>query len=448
MLEDTIAAVSTPPGAGAIGIVRLSGSEALPIARKLFNGPEPVSHRATLGMLKDPHSDQPLDQALLLYMQAPRSFTGQDIVELHCHGGIHLLRTVLQLCLTCGARPALAGEFSQRAFLNGKLDLTQAEAIMDLIHSRSDPALFQASYQLEGQLSAPIRSLRQQLLEVLAAIEASIDFPDEVDPLAPEQISDLIAQALLESERLLATHQAGKIWRDGLRLALIGRPNAGKSTLLNCLLRYERAIVSEIPGTTRDTLEDDCYLGGIPVRLIDTAGIRDSCDPVEQIGVERSRKTLQEADLILLVLDASLPLSSEDLALLNSLQHRQGVLIWNKIDQTTARPSSLVESGWPQVWISALEKQGLEHLEAVIQTEILKQQPQDMKVSINDRHRLCLNRSREALQRARETLDAGLPDDFLAIDLKEALQAFSEMIGASVSDEVIDHVFHRFCVGK
>jgi tRNA modification GTPase len=449
MLDDTIAAISTPVGAGAIGIVRLSGPQALPIAQSLFSGVEkPQSHHAHLGLILHPVSRQPLDQALLLYMQSPRSFTGEDIVELHCHGGVHLLRSVLNLCLEQGARLAFPGEFSQRAFLNGKLDLTQAEAIMDLIHSRSDPALFQASHQLEGQLSAPIRVLREQLLELLAAIEANIDFPDEVDPVSDTEVIEVIAAALTQTEQLLATHQAGRIWKEGLRLALIGQPNVGKSTLLNRLLRYERAIVSEIPGTTRDTVEDDCYLGGIPVRLVDTAGLRQTGDKVEQIGIERSLQALAEADLVLLIVDATQGLTDYDQTLLARSESKKMVLIWNKIDQVSELPQLQADLALPQAWIAALANQGIESLEELLQAEILKNQPLEFTVTINERHRLCLSRSQAALGKAKLTQAAGLPADFIAIDLKEAILAFGEMIGAAVSDEVIDRVFHRFCVGK
>lgn len=449
MLDDTIAAISTPVGAGAIGIVRLSGPQALDIAQGLFTGvATPQSHHAHLGLIRHPVSGQALDQALLLYMQGPRSFTGEDVVEFHCHGGVHLLRSVLNLCLQSGARPASPGEFSQRAFLNGKLDLTQAEAIMDLIHSRSDPALFQASHQLEGQLSGPIRILREQLMEALAAIEANIDFPDEVDPVPEDELSHAIETALAQAEALLATHQAGRIWKEGLQLALIGQPNVGKSTLLNGLLRYERAIVSEIPGTTRDTVEDDYSLGGIPVRLVDTAGLRQTGDKIEQIGIERSLKALESADLVLLILDATVGLTDYDRELLQTQAPQKTVVVWNKIDQVTIPPTLPPPFDLPQARIAALTKQGLEELEELLKEEILKHQPLDFKVTINERHRLCLARSQAALGKARETLQSGLPADFIAIDLKEAIVAFGEMIGAAVHDEVIDRVFHRFCVGK
>ncbi|MGE3725197.1 MAG: tRNA uridine-5-carboxymethylaminomethyl(34) synthesis GTPase MnmE [Candidatus Sericytochromatia bacterium] len=449
MLDDTIAAISTPVGAGAIGIVRLSGPQALDIAQGLFAGiATPQSHHAHLGLIRHPESGQALDQALLLYMQAPRSFTGEDVVEFHCHGGIHLLRSVLNLCLQSGARPASPGEFSQRAFLNGKLDLTQAEAIMDLIHSRSDPALFQASHQLEGQLSGPIRILREQLMEALAAIEANIDFPDEVDPVPEGELAQAIETALAQAEALLATHQAGRIWKEGLQLALIGQPNVGKSTLLNGLLRYERAIVSEIPGTTRDTVEDDYSLGGIPVRLVDTAGLRQTGDKIEQIGIERSLKALESADLVLLILDATVGLTDYDRELLQAQPQKKTIVVWNKIDQVAVFPTLPPEFDLPQAQVAALTKHGLEELEELLKEEILKHQPLDFKVTINERHRLCLARSQAALGKARETLQSGLPADFIAIDLKEAIVAFGEMIGAAVHDEVIDRVFHRFCVGK
>lgn len=443
-MSATIAAVSTPPGYGAIGIVRLSGPDAYSIARQLFTAlggqsAEWQSHRAYFGVIKA--EGKTLDHCLMLYMQGPRSFTGEDIVEFQCHGGQTLLEAVFRLCLAHGALPAEAGEFSQRAFLNGKLDLTQAEAIMDLIHSPSQQGVYLAAHQLEGHLSKPIRAVRENLLSMLASIEANIDFPDEVDPPDLELLQAQLSAAQTEIDRLLATADAGRIWRQGLKLAIIGEPNVGKSTLLNQLLRYERAIVSEIPGTTRDTIEDDYNLRGIPIRLIDTAGLRETEDQIESIGIERTQKALQEADLVMVVIDTRQRLSAEIEALLETC----GVpwlLVCNKQD-LLAGP--LPHDG---IGISALTGAGLETLENQLFQLVSQNHVLNQEISINDRHRVCLLRAQEALQRLNETIQNDLPTDFWSIDITEAIQAFGEILGQSVAEAVIDEVFHRFCVGK
>lgn len=437
-------------------MVRLSGPAALKIARVLFvpakrRAPQESwpSHRALFGSLHDPQHQTELDQCLLLYMQAPHSYTGEDLIELHCHGGAFLLRTVLQVCLEQGARLAEAGEFTQRAFLNGKLDLVQAEAVADLIHGHSRRGLHQAAHQLEGFLSRPLRQVRRDLLHLLASIEANIDFPDEVDPVAAERIDQTLQQARTEIDRLLATSESGRIWKQGLRLAIVGAPNVGKSTLLNALLRYDRAIVSELPGTTRDTIEDDYNLKGIPIRIVDTAGLRETEDRIEAIGIERSHRALNDADLVLVLADAREALSPEMQDLLRKESHRDLVLIYNKIDLASEPPEvGAFEAEFPVYTISALENTGLETLEEGLYTHILKRLPAEQEISINERHRLCLLRAKEALQSLDSTLQADLPTDFLAIDLKESIQAFGEILGESISEEVIHEIFHQFCVGK
>lgn len=446
-MNDTIAAISTPPGNGAIGIIRLSGPDALALARQIFlGGPsEWPSHKAIYGQLMDPRSSAVLDHCLMLYMKAPRSYSGEDLVEFHCHGGRFLVNAVLQLCLELGARLAGPGEFTQRAFLNGRLDLTQAEAVADLIHGQSRPGLNLAAHQLEGHLSGPIRQLRSRLLGILASIEANIDFPDEVDPPEPELIQQGMLQALAEIRRLLASSEAGRIWKEGLKLAIVGEPNVGKSTLLNALLRYERAIVSDIPGTTRDTVEDDYNLRGIPVRIIDTAGLRQTQDKIESIGIERSQQALDAADLVLLVADSQQGLSAEIQAQLANWRHKNVFLVWNKTDLGLAELQSYE---LPSVKVSALSGQGLEQLENLLFEQVSSQHDLSPEISINERHRICLLRAEEALQRVAQTLQQDLPTDFIAIDLKEAIVAFGEIIGESVSEEVINEIFHRFCVGK
>ncbi|MGV3523833.1 MAG: tRNA uridine-5-carboxymethylaminomethyl(34) synthesis GTPase MnmE [Candidatus Sericytochromatia bacterium] len=448
MHHDTIAAVATPPGTGAIGIVRMSGPEALEIARQLFVGGPSVwqSHRAYYGQLRDPAREQILDHCLLLSMQGPRSYTGEDSVEFHCHGGHFLLQTVLRLCLEQGARLAGPGEFSQRAFVNGKLDLTQAEAVIDLIEGKSRPGLQLAAWQLDGQLSGPLRAVRTELIGVLAAIEASIDFPDEVDVPDPILVTSAVQAARDEIARLLAGSEAGRIWKQGLRLAIVGPPNAGKSTLLNALLRYERAIVSEIAGTTRDTVEDDYNLRGIPVRVIDTAGLRDTQDQIEAIGIARSRQAWSEADLVIVLADPGQPEASTDV--LADLPDRPTLIVWNKSDLYPDAPVSPGEPYLPQYRISARTGEGLEVLEQALFEQASGGRLPEPGLSVNERHRLCLLRADEALQRVQETESAGLPGDFLAIDLREAVAAFGEIIGESISETVIHEIFHRFCVGK
>ncbi len=451
MHTDTIAAVSTPPGHGAIGIVRMSGPAALSIAKTLFKGNTAwESHRAYYGAFCDPESQDVLDYGLLLYMQNPRSFTGEDLVELHCHGGPYLVERMLKVCLAAGARLATAGEFSQRAFLNGKLDLTQAEAIMDLIHSPSQQALHMAAHQLEGHLSKPLRALRQDMIGLLAAIEANIDFPDEVDPPEPDVMLTGLEKVSAEVQRLLGTSDAGKIWKQGLKMALVGEPNVGKSTLLNALLRYDRAIVSNIAGTTRDTVEDDYNLRGIPVRIVDTAGLRETQDEIESIGIARTEQALEKADLVLFIHDASQPIHPVIERHMEHLSPEKVVLVHNKSDllaSPSARPDPDPRAA-VEVWISALAQQGIEELEDRLYRHLSTHSLHTQDIAVNDRHKVCLLRAQEALVRARETLHAGLPFDFVSIDLKEAITAFGEIIGESVSEEVIHEVFHRFCVGK
>lgn len=451
-MNDTIAAVSTPPGNGAIGIVRLSGPEAATLARQVFpGGPNPwQSHRAHYGPITDPRSAETLDQALLLYMQGPRSYTGEDMVELHCHGGRFLVQNVLQLLLEMGARPAEPGEFTQRAFLNGRIDLTQAEAVADLIHGQSRPGLAQAAHQLEGHLSEPIRAVRKDLIAHLATIEANIDFPDEVDPPDLDLLNQGLNRARAEIKRLLATSDAGRIWKQGLKLAIVGEPNVGKSTLLNALLRYERAIVSEIPGTTRDTVEDDYNLRGIPVRMIDTAGMRETHDTIEAIGIERSQKAVEQADLVLIVAETPKGLSPEIRKQLPEWRRKDLVLVWNKSDLGTV-PADAADAelaDLPVAHVSALTGLGLEQLESLLYETVASHHQLEQNITINERHRLCLLRADEALFRVAATVAEDLPTDFMAIDLKEAVLAFGEVIGESVSEEVIHEIFHRFCVGK
>lgn len=450
LLDDTIAAIATPLGMGAIGIVRLSGPEALSIAQKLFQPAREyeayTSHKAYFGRLVDPQTQKHLDQVLFLYMRGPHSFTGQDCVEFQCHGGPFLLKRVLEHCLALGARLADKGEFSQRAFLNGKLDLTQAEAIFDLIHGRNQNQVTQATYQLEGHLTNGLKAVRQTLLDTLVALEAAIDFPDEVDDVPESEVEQALDAALTETQRLLGTAEAGRILKEGLRVALVGQPNVGKSTLLNQLLRYERAIVSHIPGTTRDTVEDDYNLRGIPLKIIDTAGLRETEDLVESIGIARSRDALSGADIVLLVVDATQGWSESEDEIMSELSDKPVLVIFNKLDLLTEPFSP--PSGVDALATSALDFETIEQLEETLYERLIAGKELDYQVTINERHRLCLVRAEQALLKSRSTLGAGLPGDFLSIDIKEALLAFGEVMGESLSEEVIHEIFHRFCVGK
>lgn len=446
--DDTIVAISTPLGMGAIGIVRLSGPEALSIAQTLFKPYSKgsfVSHKALLGRVLRPDQSL-LDQGLLLYMQGPKSFTGEDVIEFQCHGSPMLLNTLLTDCISQGARLAERGEFSQRAFLNGKLDLTQTEAIAELIHSRSHQAMNQAVFQLEGHLSAPIRALRTRLLNLLVRIEASIDFPDEVDPVSPHDIEPVVHEALAEAERLLASAFAGKIWRQGVSIAIVGQPNVGKSTLLNRLLRYDRAIVSDIAGTTRDTVEDDYNLKGIPVKIIDTAGLRTTGDAIETIGIERTLNTIEKADAIVLVLDMCQRDASYEENLLQRIAQPL-VVVWNKADLRDSGEVTLNTQA-PQITLSAQEGQGIDTLEETLFQLLTSGHSLEYKVTVNERHALCLEDARHSLHKVLDTLEQGLPEDFLSIDIKSAIASFGEILGESLREEVIHEIFHQFCVGK
>jgi tRNA modification GTPase len=450
IFADTIVAIATPPGMGAIGIVRMSGDQALSIAQQMFVHPRGrtqfESHQAYYGQITEPSSGKALDQGLLLYMRGPHSYTGEDSIEFQCHGGMLLLKSVLECCLALGARQAEPGEFSQRAFLNGKMDLTQAEAVIDLIHGKTRPLLSQAAVQLEGHLSSPIRALRARLLSVLVSIEANIDFPDEVDPPDDAHVAREIHAAVDEVAQLLETSTAGRLWREGVKLALVGQPNVGKSTLLNSLLRYERAIVSAVPGTTRDTVEDDYSLRQIPIRLVDTAGLRDTDDVIETIGIQRSREAMAQADVVLLVADRERGFGAYELDLLAQLVDKPCLAILNKCDQPLL--DALPDLGIPVLAVSARDGIGIEALEEQLYAVITEGATLHHTVTINDRHRQCLLRAQDAMQRVMVSLQQHMPGDFLAIDLKDALAAFGDLLGDSLSEEVIHEIFHRFCVGK
>lgn len=479
--SDTIAAIATPAGIGGIGIVRISGPDAQRIGQVLFRDAHgaavqaPPSHQMLYGHVIDPATGETVDEVLAAFLRAPRAYTREDTVELHAHGSPLVLRRIVELALAAGARAANPGEMTLRAFLNGRMDLAQAEAVMALIASESDAGRRLAMLQLQGALSARVHAARDAALAALASIEASIDFPEEEVPAPePAQLGQRIAAARTEVATLLAGADRGRILREGLRVALVGRPNVGKSSLLNALLRTERAIVTPVPGTTRDTIEERALIGGIALHLIDTAGLTPSAEAVERAGVERSRQAARSADLLLLVLDGAEPLAAADeqaVAELRALDEAAGadpsavgatanasgiaralILVLNKADLppvVAAREAEALWPGAPLVCTSTRTGAGLDALEETIATLVLGGQARagDALVS-SARHRDALRRAQEHLTAAGETLARGLPLDFSAIDLRAALDALGEITGETATADLLDRIFAEFCIGK
>ncbi|TFI52988.1 tRNA uridine-5-carboxymethylaminomethyl(34) synthesis GTPase MnmE [Mastigocladus laminosus UU774] len=451
----TIAAIATAivPQQGSVGIVRVSGLEAIFIAKTLFHAPGRQvweSHRILYGYIRHPQTRQLVDEALLLIMQAPRSYTREDVVEFHCHGGIMAVQQVLQLCLENGARLAQPGEFTLRAFLNGRLDLTQAESIADLVGARSPQAAQTALAGLQGKLAQPIRLLRGQCLDILAEIEARIDFEEDLAPLDYESIISEIERISTKITQLLATADQGELLRTGLKVAIVGRPNVGKSSLLNAWSRSDRAIVTDLPGTTRDVVESQLVVGGIPVQVLDTAGIRATEDQVEKIGVERSRSAAQAADLVLLTIDASAGWTADDQEIYAQVKYRPLILVINKIDLASAQIVQYPREINQVVKTAVAQNQGIEALEIAIleQVQAGKIQAADMDLAINQRQAAALVKAKTSLQQVQATIAQKLPLDFWTIDLRGAIYAFGEITGEEVTESVLDRIFSRFCIGK
>lgn len=454
----TIAAIATAvvPQQGSVGIVRVSGFHALAIAQTLFYAPGKQvweSHRVLYGYIRHPQTRQIVDEALLLIMKAPRSYTREDVVEFHCHGGIMAVQQVLQLCLENGARLAQPGEFTLRAFLNGRLDLTQAESIADLVGAKSPQAAQTALAGLQGKLAHPIRQLRAQCLDILAEIEARIDFEEDLPPLDDKQIISDIDSIAAEISKLLATKDQGELLRTGLKVAIVGRPNVGKSSLLNAWSQSDRAIVTDLPGTTRDVVESQLVVGGIPVQVLDTAGIRDTIDQVEKIGVERSRHAANTADLVLFTIDAATGWTDGDQQIYAQVQHRPLILVINKIDLVDSQFVTALP--YPKhikhiVYTAAAQNQGIDALETTI-LEIVhtgKVQAADMDLAINQRQAAALTQAKIALSQVQATIAQQLPLDFWTIDLRGTIQALGEITGEEVTESVLDRIFSKFCIGK
>lgn len=439
---ETIAAISTPAGEGAIALIRISGPEAIETADHVFRGKQKpsefASHVQHLGHVVE--GERVVDQVMLAVHRAPHSYTGEDLVEISCHGGVVVTANVLAACLGAGARHARPGEFTERAYLNGKLDLTQAEAVMDLIRAQTDLAARSATEQLQGRLGHAIGTVRDQLVQLLAQIEAAIDFPEEgIAPEGGAQLTTRLDTIRAGIDRLLATEEQGRILRDGVRVVIYGATNAGKSSLLNRLLGYERAIVSHIPGTTRDTIEEVINLRGIPVRLLDTAGLRETSDELERAGMERTEKSLGKADLVLHVVDGSAPKPREFPARDSAARE---ILLLNKSDL----PEHSDWAGCHALRISCLREEGLAGLAESILREIGAQHvTAESGVAINARHRDCLRRALEHCDRARGVIAA---PELAAIDLRAALNAVTEVIALESDDAILDSLFAQFCIGK
>lgn len=456
---DTITSISTPMGEGAIGIVRLSGPQAIEIGDILYKGKKKLSevetHTINYGHIIDPETNETVEEVMVSVLRAPKTFTREDIIEINCHGGILTINRILELTMTYGARMAEPGEYTKRAFLNGRIDLSQAEAVMDFIRSKTDRASKVAMNQIEGRLSDLIKKQRQSILEILAQVEVNIDYPeyDDVEDATTDFLLEQSKRIKEEINRLLETGAQGKIMREGLSTVIVGRPNVGKSSMLNNLIQDNKAIVTEVAGTTRDVLEEYVNVRGVPLRLVDTAGIRDTEDIVEKIGVERSRKALSEADLILFVLNNNEPLTEDDQTLFEVIKNEDVIVIINKTDlEQRLDVSELREKigDMPLIQTSMLKQEGIDELEIQIKDLFFggEVQNQDMTYVSNSRHISLLKQARQSIQDAIDAAESGIPMDMVQIDLTRTWEILGEIIGESASDELIDQLFSQFCLGK
>jgi len=458
---DTIAAISTPMGEGAIAIVRMSGPDSFTIADKIFKSignkkiREVASHTIHYGHIIDPSTDETVEEVMVSVMKGPKTFTKEDVIEINCHGGMASVNRLLQLLVTNGARLAEPGEFTKRAFLNGRIDLSQAEAVMDLIRAKTDKAMNVALGQMEGRLSKLIRTLRQEILETLAQVEVNIDYPeyDDVEEMTHQLMMDKSRFVQGEIKKLLQTSQQGKILREGLSTVIVGRPNVGKSSLLNSLVQDNKAIVTDIPGTTRDVIEEYVNVRGVPLRLLDTAGIRETEDIVERIGVEKSRKVLKEADLILLVLNYSDDLTEEDIKLFKAVEGMDYIVIVNKTDLPQKIDMDRIKelsANQKMVTTSLLQDKGINQLEEAISSLFFEGviEASDMTYVSNTRHISLLNQALQSINEAISGVEMGTPIDIVQIDLTRTWELLGEIIGDSVHESLIDQLFSQFCLGK
>lgn len=443
---ETIAAIATAPGQGGVAIVRLSGPEAIPVADRIFSASvaNMPSHTLKVGRLLD--GARVVDEAVVLVMRAPKSYTREDVVEIQCHGGTVTAAAALALCLKNGARLAEPGEFTKRAFLNGRIDLSQAEAVADLVAAPTDLSRAAALEQLQGSLSQAVKALREEILDLTAMLEAAIDYPEETTELETQtELKTQLPRLLATIHDLIAQAEEGQILRNGLAVAILGKPNVGKSSLLNRLLGTDRAIVTDIPGTTRDSLEESLSLGGVPLRLIDTAGIRQTGDVVEQIGVNRARAAAEEAQLLLIVLDQSRPLTAEDWEILEETKDRPRLILANKADLPPAWSETF--DGQAPLPLSVRTGTGVEAFKQELRSRVLGGRT-GLPAVTNPRHKMALFAAQGALEQGLTSVEEGLPEDLVSFDLQEALAALGEITGETASEELIDRIFEKFCLGK
>ena len=459
LFEDTIAAISTAIGVGGIGIIRVSGKEAISIVNKIFRAAnkkslmEVDSHTITYGHIIS-QSGKVLDEVLIMLMKAPKTFTKEDVIEINCHGGPIPLNAVLMEVINAGARLADSGEFTKRAFLNGRIDLSQVEAIMDIIEAKTELSLSQAIGQLEGNLSKRIKAYQDTLIQIIARIEVSIDYPeyDQDEPITSDFEGELRA---LNNElgELLKTADTGKMIREGVKTAIVGRPNVGKSSLLNALLEENKAIVTDIPGTTRDVVEAYLNIDGIPYQLLDTAGIRETEDIVEQIGVERSKSSIEEADLVLMLVDSHVGLIDKDREILDQVKGKHVIYVLNKSDLESNIPQEILEEYFNNgkvIRISAKVQTGLNELKQAMKQVVMKGEAQvnNGATISNQRQKQALINAIKSLEKVIEAIEMGLPEDCLAIDLHDAFGHLGMIVGESIKEEIINQLFSRFCLGK
>ena len=453
--DDTIAAISTPKGEGGIAIIRISGDKSFEILEKIFKRQNPNSDlgfsKLNYGFIKD--GEKMVDEVMVVRLKAPKTYTCEDIVEINCHGGVVVSQKILELVLKNGARHAEKGEFTKRAFMNGRIDLSQAEAVMDIIHGKTEKSVSLSLDQLRGDLRDKVNSFKKALLDITAHVNVVLDYPEEgIDDPLPKDLRDNLENVYEEANRLIESYDKGKKIKEGIKTVIVGKPNVGKSTLLNSLLREERAIVTHVAGTTRDVIEEVINIKGIPLVLVDTAGIRQTDDIVENIGVTKSKEFIEKADLVLLVLDASKELEKEDREVIEKIKEnsKKAIVLLNKID--LAKKIDLKEFNLENVVeISAKDNIGIEDMEEKIYSYIISEKVEDSSeklVITNIRHKTALEKTKEAIKNIFETIDAGLPMDLISVDLKEALDSLSEITGEISSEDILDHVFGNFCVGK
>lgn len=459
--DDTIAAISTPLGEGGIGIVRLSGRDSIQIAEKIFFSPrkkslaETAAYKAVHGFIVDPSTGRKIDEVLVMIMRAPHSYTRENVAEINCHGGMLPLRNTLELLLHHGARLAEPGEFTRRAFLNGRIDLSQAEAVLDLIRAKTDESRRIAVEQLQGGISEKITALRDRVTEICTHVEACIDFPeDELETAAKQDMLHSLSRILEDLRTLEKTYDDARYFREGLSTAIVGRPNVGKSSLLNALLQKDRAIVTEIPGTTRDIIEEYLNIKGLPLRIMDTAGIRAVQDLAEREGVRRSLKSIENADLVLAIFDGSHPLRGEDFEVLEKVKGKNTIYILNKNDLPAAVVKEVFSSFIPQpsflMEISAVRGDGIEALKEKIVAACLKDWKEEREgvVISNLRHKMAIEHSRKALERAATALERNQPLEIVALELRDGLDRLGEIVGAVTTEDILNRIFSNFCIGK